>query len=162
MADETVIVRGNGTIFLAGPPLVKAATGEEVSAEDLGGGDVHTRLSGVADHLAETEAEALDKVREIVSHLAPNHLAAPRAIPLPTQPPEEPLYDPADELYGIIPADPRQTYDVREIIARLVDGSRLTSSRRATARPSSAASPTSWASRSASSPTTGCCSASRR
>ena len=71
MADETVIVRGNGTIFLAGPPLVKAATGEEVSAEDLGGGDVHTRLSGVADHLAETEAEALDKVREIVSHLQP-------------------------------------------------------------------------------------------
>ena len=125
MADETVIVRGNGTIFLAGPPLVKAATGEEVSAEDLGGGDVHTRLSGVADHLAETEAEALDKVREIVAHLAPHHLAAPRAIPLPTQPPEEPLF-PADELYGIIPADPRQTYEVREIIARLVDGSRLT------------------------------------
>lgn len=123
MADETVIVKGNGTIFLAGPPLVKAATGEEVSAEELGGGDVHTRLSGVADHLAETEAEALDKVRDIVSHLwdkrRPN-----RVIPLPSQPPEDPLY-PADELYGVIPADPRQTYDVREIVARLVDGSRL-------------------------------------
>ena len=94
MADETVIVKGNGTIFLAGPPLVRAATGEEVTAEELGGGDVHTRLSGVADHLAETEAEALDKVREIVAHLAPHHLAAPRAIPLPTRAPEEPLYPP--------------------------------------------------------------------
>lgn len=125
MADETVIVSGNGTIFLAGPPLVKAATGEEVTAEELGGGDVHTRLSGVADHLAETEQEALDKVREIVSHLEPHYAAAPRAIPLPTQRPEDPLF-PAEELYGVIPADPRQTYDVREVIARLVDGSRLT------------------------------------
>jgi acetyl-CoA carboxylase carboxyltransferase component len=125
MADETVIVRGNGTIFLAGPPLVKAATGEEVSAEDLGGGDVHTRLSGVADHLADTEAEALDKVREIVGHLRQGHEARPRAVPLPTQAPEEPLY-PAEELYGIIPADPRHVYDVREVIARLADGSRLT------------------------------------
>ena len=129
MADETVIVKGNGTIFLAGPPLVKAATGEEVSAEDLGGGDVHTRISGVVDHLAETESEALDKVREIVGHLEPHQAAQPRAVPLPTQAPEEPLY-PADELYGIIPADPRSgllsAYDVREIIARLVDGSRLT------------------------------------
>ncbi len=125
MADETVIVSGNGTIFLAGPPLVKAATGEEVTAEELGGGDVHTRLSGVADHLAETEQEALDKVREIVSHLEPHYAAAPRAVPLPTQRPEDPLF-PAEELYGVIPADPRQTYDVREVIARLVDGSRLT------------------------------------
>lgn len=125
MADETVIVSGNGTIFLAGPPLVKAATGEEVTAEELGGGDVHTRLSGVADHLAETEQEALDKVREIVSHLEPHFAAAPRAVPLPTQRPEDPLF-PAEELYGVIPADPRQTYDVREVIARLVDGSRLT------------------------------------
>ncbi len=125
MADETVIVKGNGTIFLAGPPLVKAATGEEVSAEDLGGGDVHTRISGVADHLAETEAEALDKVREIIAHLAPHQAMQPRAVPLPAQAPEEPLY-PAEELYGIIPADARHTYDVREIIARLVDGSRLT------------------------------------
>ncbi len=125
MADETVIVRGNGTIFLAGPPLVRAATGEEVSAEDLGGGDVHTRISGVADHLAETEPEALDKVREIVAHLALHQAIQPRAIPVPTQAPEEPLY-PAEELYGIIPADARHIYDVREIIARLVDGSRLT------------------------------------
>ncbi|CUS02307.2 Acetyl-CoA carboxylase, carboxyltransferase component (Subunits alpha and beta) [Candidatus Promineifilum breve] len=124
MADETVIVRGNGTIFLAGPPLVRAATGEEVSAEDLGGGDVHTRISGVADHLADNEAEALDKVREIVSHLQPGLAARPRSVPLAAQTPEEPLY-PADELYGVIPADPRHVYDVREVIARLVDGSRL-------------------------------------
>ena len=124
MADETVIVRGNGTIFLAGPPLVRAATGEEVSAEDLGGGDVHTRISGVADHLAENEAEALDKVREIISHLQPGLAHRPRSVPLAAQTPEEPLY-PADELYGVIPADPRHVYDVREVIARLVDGSRL-------------------------------------
>ncbi len=124
MADETVIVRGNGTIFLAGPPLVKAATGEEVTAEELGGGDVHTRLSGVADHLAESEPEALDKVREIVSHLQQGLAARPRGVALPAQAPEEPLY-PAEELYGIIPADPRQTYDVREVIARLVDRSAL-------------------------------------
>ncbi len=124
MADETVIVKGNGTIFLAGPPLVKAATGEEVTSEELGGGDVHTRLSGVADHYAESEPEALDKVREIVSHLQPGLALRPRTIPLAHQTPEEPLY-PADELYGIILADPRQAYDVREIIARLVDGSRL-------------------------------------
>lgn len=124
MADETVIVQGNGTIFLAGPPLVKAATGEEVSAEELGGGDVHTRMSGVADHLAASEQEALDKVREIVSHLQPGHALRRRSLPYAQQSPEDPLY-PADELYGIIPADPRQTYDVREIIARLIDGSRL-------------------------------------
>jgi acetyl-CoA carboxylase carboxyltransferase component len=129
MADETVIVRGNGTIFLAGPPLVRAATGEEVTAEELGGGDVHTRVSGVADHLAESETEALEKVREIVSHLQPGLAARPRAVPLATQAPEEPIY-PADELYGLIPADARggllAAYDVREVIARLVDGSRLT------------------------------------
>ncbi|WP_374688681.1 carboxyl transferase domain-containing protein [Promineifilum sp.] len=124
MADETVIVRGNGTIFLAGPPLVKAATGEQVTAEELGGGDVHTRLSGVADHLAESEPEALDKVRDIVSHLRARHQIRPRSLPLPMEAPEEPLY-PADELYGVIPADPRQMVDVREVIARLVDGSRL-------------------------------------
>lgn len=124
MADETIIVKGNGTIFLAGPPLVRAATGEVVTAEELGGGDVHTRISGVADHFAESEPEALDKVREIVSHLQQGLASRPRSIPLPTQQPEEPLY-PADELYGIIPADPRQAYDVREAIARLVDGSRL-------------------------------------
>jgi acetyl-CoA carboxylase carboxyltransferase component len=119
MADETVIVKDNGTIFLAGPPLVKAATGEEVTAEDLGGADVHTRLSGVADHFAADEQEALAKVREIVSHL--NQRQTLRAV---QQQPEEPLYDP-QELYGLIPADSRQVYDVREVIARLVDGSRL-------------------------------------
>jgi acetyl-CoA carboxylase carboxyltransferase component len=119
MCDETIIVRENGTIFLAGPPLVKAATGEEVTAEELGGADVHTRLSGVADHFADTEEEALAKVREIVSHLNRR-----KNVPVVLQTPEDPLYDPA-ELYGVVPADSRQTYDVREIIARLVDGSRL-------------------------------------
>lgn len=119
MADETIIVKGNGTIFLAGPPLVKAATGEEVSAEDLGGGDVHTRLSGVADHFANTEEEALEWVRDIVAHLNRRKQTA-----VVLQTPEDPLY-PAEELYGIIPSDPRMTYDVREVIARLVDGSRL-------------------------------------
>ena len=124
MADETVIVKGNGTIFLAGPPLVKAATGEEVTAEALGGGDVHTRISGVADHFADSETEALDKVREIVNYLEPGISARPRSIPFASQSPEEPLY-PAEELYGVIPADSRRVYDVREVIARLVDGSRL-------------------------------------
>jgi acetyl-CoA carboxylase carboxyltransferase component len=119
MADETVIVRENGTIFLAGPPLVKAATGEEVSAEDLGGADVHTRLSGVADHFANDEQEALERVREIVSHLNRT-----KTNPLVMQEPEEPAYDP-DELYGVIPRDPRHPLDAYEAIARLVDGSRL-------------------------------------
>jgi acetyl-CoA carboxylase carboxyltransferase component len=119
MADETVIVKGNGTIFLAGPPLVKAATGEEVPAEDLGGADVHTRLSGVADHFAEDEPAALERIREIVAQL--NRRPTVRLV---TQAPEEPAYDP-EELYGVIPADPRESYDVREVIARLVDGSRL-------------------------------------
>ncbi len=119
MCDETVIVQGNGTIFLGGPPLVKAATGEEVSAEELGGADVHTRLSGVADHFAEDETEALEKVREIVAHLNRR-----KQVTVALQTPEEPAYDP-EELYGVIPADTRQQYDVREVIARLVDGSRF-------------------------------------
>lgn len=119
MCDETIIVRENGTIFLAGPPLVKAATGEEVTAEELGGADVHTRLSGVADHFASNEQEALVWVRDVVSHL--NRRKNP---PITLQQPEDPAYDP-QELYGILPADTRQTYDVREVIARLVDGSRL-------------------------------------
>jgi acetyl-CoA carboxylase carboxyltransferase component len=119
MADETVIVKGNGTIFLAGPPLVKAATGEEVTAEELGGADVHTRISGVADHFAEDEVEALEKVRDIVSQLNRRQSMA-----VVLQSPEPPVYD-SQELYGVIPADSRQAYDVREIIARLVDGSRL-------------------------------------
>lgn len=120
MSDETVIVKNQGTIFLGGPPLVKAATGEEISAEDLGGGDVHTRISGVADHLAEDDAHALAIVRRIVAGL---HL--PQANVVSRQAPEDPLYA-SEEIYGIIPADARRPYDVREIIARLVDGSRLT------------------------------------
>ena len=119
MSDEVVIVRGTGTIFLGGPPLVKAATGEEVSAEDLGGGDVHTRLSGVADYLAENDEHALAIVREIAGTFN-----RARTIPWQLADPEPPAYDPA-EIYGIIPRDPRKQYDVREIIARLVDGSRL-------------------------------------
>ena len=119
MSDETIIVRENGTIFLAGPPLVKAATGEDVTAEELGGADVHTRLSGVADHFANDEQEALTMVRSIAAHLNQR-----KEMPVVMQIPEEPLYDP-QELYGVIPADYRQQYDVREVIARLVDGSRL-------------------------------------
>ncbi|MDR2856677.1 MAG: methylcrotonoyl-CoA carboxylase [Novosphingobium sp.] len=117
MSDETVIVKEQGTIFLAGPPLVKAATGEEISAEDLGGGDLHTRRSGVADHLAENDEHALTIVRDIVSHLGPRH-----AHGLPLHPPRPPKYA-AEELYAIIPEDVRAPYDVHEVIARIVDGS---------------------------------------
>ncbi|MGE3725218.1 MAG: carboxyl transferase domain-containing protein [Candidatus Sericytochromatia bacterium] len=117
MSDETIIVRNQGTIFLGGPPLVKAATGEVVSAEDLGGADVHTRLSGVADHLANNDQEALEIARHIVANL--NRV---KRISLDIRPPQEPLYSP-DELYGVIPADERQTYDVHEVLARLLDGS---------------------------------------
>src|SRR5437764_13498246 len=119
MSDETIIVRNQGTIFLGGPPLVKAATGEEVSAEDLGGGDVHTRISGVADHLAENDAHALYLARRIVANF---NRARPSPVTLEDS--EEPLYDP-EEIYGVIPQDTRKPYDVREIIARVVDGSRL-------------------------------------
>ena len=119
MSDETVIVRGTGTIFLGGPPLVKAATGEEVSAEDLGGAYVHTHISGVADHYAEDDDHALEILRGIAASLNRR-----KQISLDLRPPEEPLYS-AEELYGIIPASFREAYDVREIIARLVDGSRL-------------------------------------
>jgi 3-methylcrotonyl-CoA carboxylase beta subunit len=119
MSDVTIIVRGQGTIFLAGPPLVKAATGEIVSAEDLGGGDVHTRLSGVADYLAEDDAHALALARRAVSHL---NRARPTTVQWQT--PEDPAYDPA-ELLGVVPADLRTPYDIREVIARLVDGSRF-------------------------------------
>ncbi|WP_269900924.1 carboxyl transferase domain-containing protein [Paenalcaligenes faecalis] len=117
MSDESIIVRNQGTIFLAGPPLVKAATGEEVSAEDLGGGDVHTRLSGVADHLAENDDHALQLTRQAVGRLTHQ-----KHYPWPTKPVIEPIYDPA-ELNGIIPNDTRKPYDVREVIARIVDGS---------------------------------------
>ncbi len=119
MSDVSIIVRGQGTIFLAGPPLVKAATGEVVSAEDLGGGDVHTRLSGVADYLAEDDAHALLLARQAVAGL--NRV---KVNPLQMQPVEAPLFDP-DEILGIVPADPRTPYDIREVIARLVDGSRF-------------------------------------
>lgn len=118
MSDETIIVKGNGTIFLGGPPLVKAATGEEVTAEDLGGADVHTSKSGVADHFAETEEEGLELARSIVATLnyRPKH---PGKFVKEVNPP---LYKP-EEIYGIIPSDTRKPFDVREIIARLVDGS---------------------------------------
>ncbi|KVL30166.1 carboxyl transferase domain-containing protein [Burkholderia sp. MSMB1835] len=117
MSDESIIVKDQGTIFLGGPPLVKAATGEEVSAEDLGGGDVHTRLSGVADHLAQNDAHALSIARNIVGHLAPK--IAP---PLALREPKPPRYD-AKSLYGVIPVDTRKPFDVREVIARIVDDS---------------------------------------
>jgi acetyl-CoA carboxylase carboxyltransferase component len=119
MSDETVIVRGNGTIFLGGPPLVKAATGEEVSAEDLGGADVHCRTSGVTDHYALNDEHALAICREIVANLNQR-----KYLPWEIREAEPPLYDPA-ELYGIVPRDGRRSYDVHEVIARLVDGSRF-------------------------------------
>jgi 3-methylcrotonyl-CoA carboxylase beta subunit len=117
MSDEAIIVKEQGTIFLGGPPLVKAATGEVVSAEDLGGGDVHTRLSGVADHLANDDAHALALARRIVANL--NRRKEP-AVQLAE--PREPRYAP-EELYGVIPTDTRKPWDVREVIARVVDGS---------------------------------------
>ena len=119
MSDEAIIVKEQGTIFLGGPPLVKAATGEIVSAEDLGGGDVHTRLSGVADHLARDDAHALALARRAVLHL--NTRAGAEVT---RQAPEPPAYDP-DELAGVVPGDLKTPYDVREVIARIVDGSRL-------------------------------------
>ncbi len=120
MSDETVIVKGTGTIFLGGPPLVKAATGEEVSAEDLGGADVHARVSGVADHYAVSDEHALALTREIVANLS---TPAPQT-PWEPEAPEAPLHDP-DDLLGIVPEDYRVGYDVREVVARIVDGSRF-------------------------------------
>jgi 3-methylcrotonyl-CoA carboxylase beta subunit len=117
MSDESIIVREQGTIFLAGPPLVKAATGEIVSAEDLGGADVHTRVSGVADHFAQNDHHALAIARNIVGNL--NRV---KRVTLDVQPPMEPLH-PAEEIYGVIQADIKKPYDVREVIARIVDGS---------------------------------------
>ena len=119
MSDETIIVKGTGTIFLGGPPLVKAATGEEVSSEDLGGADVHTRISGVADYFAEDDEHAIELCRIVVSTLN-----TAKQLPADMTRPEEPAYDPA-EIYGIVNADMRKPYDVREIIARIVDGSRF-------------------------------------
>ena len=119
MSDETVIVRGTGTIFLGGPPLVKAATGEVTTAEELGGADVHTRISGVADHMAEDDGEALKIVRSIIESIPTR-----KHLPWEMTESEEPFHD-AEELYGIVPADLRQSFDVREVIGRLVDGSRF-------------------------------------
>jgi len=131
MSDEAIIVKGTGTIFLGGPPLVKAATGEDVTAEELGGADVHTRLSGVADHFAEDDDHAIELLRGIVSTLQQPALSSSKGSNVQTAlstlevaPPEEPLF-PSDDLYGILPATFRETYDVREIIARLVDGSKF-------------------------------------
>jgi 3-methylcrotonyl-CoA carboxylase beta subunit/propionyl-CoA carboxylase len=119
MSDETIIVKGTGTIFLGGPPLVKAATGEEVTAEDLGGADVHTRISGVADYFAEDDDHALHLARTVVSTFN-----TAKTLPRDVATTEEPAYDPA-EIYGIVNADVRKPYDVREVLARIVDGSRF-------------------------------------
>ena len=117
MSDETIIVKNQGTIFLGGPPLVKAAIGEIVSAEDLGGGDVHTRLSGVADHLAQNDAHALALARQAVASLNRTKVVSQHLLP-----PRSPKFDPG-ELHGVVPTDVRKPYDVREIVARIVDGS---------------------------------------
>jgi acetyl-CoA carboxylase carboxyltransferase component len=119
MSDETIIVKGTGTIFLGGPPLVKAATGEEVNAQELGGAEVHTQVSGVADYLADDDDHAIEMCRTIVSTLNTT-----KSLPSDRTKPEQPSYDP-DELYGIVSADVRRPYDVREVIARIVDGSRF-------------------------------------
>src|SRR5262249_21177471 len=119
MSDETVIVQGNGTIFLGGPPLVKAATGEEVTAEELGGADVHSRISGVTDHLAVSDEHALALGRSIVANLNRR-----KDYPWEVSDPEPPKHNPRD-LYGIVQRDWRKSYDVHEVIARLVDGSRF-------------------------------------
>ena len=121
MCDESVIVRGAGTIFLGGPPLVKAATGEEVTAEELGGADVHCSTSGVADHLALDEPHGLRITRQMVASLG----APPVPSYVPSRPAVEPLYEPS-ELRGLVPSDPRQPMDIRKLIARIVDGSELT------------------------------------
>src|SRR2546427_5938533 len=118
MSDGAVIVKNQGTIFLGGPPLVKAATGEVVTAEELGGADVHTRISGVADHLAEDDPHALEIARDIVAHMGGAVASRPR---LDLREPEPPAYDPG-EIYGVLPPDLRTPYDLREVIARLVDG----------------------------------------
>ncbi|MBC7530637.1 MAG: methylcrotonoyl-CoA carboxylase [Oligoflexus sp.] len=119
MSDQSVIVRGTGTIFLAGPPLVKAATGEEVTAEELGGAKVHTSISGVADHLAEDDEHALQILRQIVKYLG-----RPKEASVKLQTPEAPDYD-SEELLGVVPAESRKAFDIREVIARVVDGSKL-------------------------------------
>lgn len=123
MSDEAIIVKGAGTIFLGGPPLVKAATGEDVTAEELGGADVHTRRSGVADHFAEDDDHAIEMLRSIVETLPRGHQHTHLSA-LEVVPPEEPLYS-ADELYGVLPRNSKESFDIREIIARIVDGSKF-------------------------------------
>jgi Acetyl-CoA carboxylase, carboxyltransferase component (subunits alpha and beta) len=151
MSDEAIIVRNQGTIFLGGPPLVKAATGEEVSAEDLGGADVHARRSGVVDHYAQNDAHALAICRRAVAHLN-----RPKAVSLDIRDPAEPRFDPA-ELDGIVPSDAKKPYDVREVIARLVDGSVFDEFKQLYGATLSAASRGSMAIPSASSPIMGSC-----
>jgi acetyl-CoA carboxylase carboxyltransferase component len=124
MSDEAVIVKGTGTIFLGGPPLVKAATGEDVTAEELGGADVHTRLSGVADHFAEDDDHAIEILRGIVETLPGEERGKNWLSSLSSFPPEDPLYS-AEEIYGVLPSTFREAYDVHEVIARLVDGSKF-------------------------------------
>jgi 3-methylcrotonyl-CoA carboxylase beta subunit len=128
MSDEAIIVKGTGTIFLGGPPLVKAATGEDVTAEELGGADVHTRLSGVADHFAEDDDHAIELLRGIVESLPRPQTVDGRplwsTVNGPWSPPEEPLFA-AEEIYGVLPSTFKEAYDVREIIARIVDGSKF-------------------------------------
>src|SRR5579871_4538026 len=119
MADEAIIVKNQGTIFLGGPPLVKAATGEDVTAEELGGAAVHCKISGVTDHMAEDDAHAIELARDVVGTLP-----GTKVVPWDVEAPEDPLY-PAEELYGAIPSSTRKPYDVREVIARIVDGSRF-------------------------------------
>lgn len=123
MSDEAIIVKGAGTIFLGGPPLVKAATGEDVTAEELGGADVHTRRSGVADHFAEDDDHAIEMLRSIVETLPRGHVHT-HLSSVEVAPPEEPLYAP-DELYGVLPRNSKESFDVREVIARIVDGSKF-------------------------------------
>jgi acetyl-CoA carboxylase carboxyltransferase component len=119
MSDQSVIVRKQGTIFLAGPPLVKAATGEDVTAEELGGADVHTGISGVADHVADNDEHALAIVRDIMKHMGGR-----KGAPVKLVDPRPPAYDP-DEILGVVPSDPKKFFDIREVIARIVDGSEL-------------------------------------
>jgi len=123
MSDETVIVKGQGTIFLGGPPLVKAATGEEVTAEELGGADVHTRISGVADHYADDDAHAIHILRNIIENLGAPRRTGPLHPPPPV-PPEDPAY-PVTDLYSLVPSDTKKPMEMREVLARIVDGSRF-------------------------------------
>ena len=155
MSDEAVIVRNQGTIFLGGPPLVKAATGEVVTAEELGGGDLHSKTSGVTDHLAHDDRDALRIVRRIVATLGPR-----TELPWEVAPTVDAVAD-QTELYDVVPVDPRVPYDVHEVIARIVDGGEFAEFKADYGRHWSPASPASRATPSASSPTTACCSANR-